>query len=1102
MKTKRNLIQICLLSVGLLGMGPVALCQPVPPTANNDNYSMVAGTTLTVGVPGVLGNDTPGTGGGTLAADLVSGPANGTLVFPGDGSFSYTPTNGFIGTDSFTYQAVNGSLTSGVATVSVTVTTEVSPPWFDRGWTYRQAVAVTNGSSTQLANYQVQVLLNGSFNFAAALTNGSDVRVIAQDGTTPIPFWIESWNTGSQEASIWLKMPVLPANGVTNVFIYYGNPAATNPAALQVMPPIGPFTRAASNPIIPAGDPNNGQQILAENMVYDNASGHYWMVFAHYTSPYGVGLMWSDTPTDPTSWNWGGIVYTSANSGGFAPCLVQYQGTNYIFFSDWSGAYFGAQHSIVYITSTDISGPYSAPTTVLSPATGTWENWRVDEPYVFQRDDGVWIMVYMGDAEAINGSQSGDPQEQVGYAYASAITGPYTKYANNPVIPFGPPGSYDVGTCADPWVYEFNHTFYIGYTVSSTASSPWQTAMVTTTDWTNFPKLGVIFPLDSSGWDSVNSFRGAVSLVNSNYILSYTGDGYEAGIATQAVYQPINTPAAVFDFYDNFPGTSLNGNNWTIQNGSSSQAVVANGQLTLTANSSSYVKIMSQQTFGMNYMVEAYAQHPQEGTLNMVPEVGFDDGTFGSTVRIVDDFPTSTTYWSREAKLSGQADNFTTMAEKSDSGWHTFHIYRQNSQVAGFQIDTNAVEAVTNANVPTSSLAAFLMSYTSGANNQFVVDWIRVRQYVSPAPVASLGTLAYLPSNEPPQAISQAVSTMANTPVAVTLSGSDPGGYAYGLTYAVLTEPSNGVLSGQAPNLTYTPATNYYGSDSFQFKVNNGQLDSAPATVTITVIPVLPVANNDTYIMATGTTLTTATPGVLGNDTAGTGGGILTAYLVSGPANGTLVFPGDGSFSYTPTNGFVGTDSFTYQAVNGSLTSSVATVTVTVEGGGWGAGETNPPWYSASWIYRQVLAVTNGVNAPLTNYQVKVVLNSLFNFAGALTNGNDVLVTAQDGTTLIPFWIESWNAVSQQATLWLKMPLLPANGVTNVFIYYGDPNANGAVLQAEPQLARSLGPRAIRSFPMGLRTADKGYWLRTWCMTMPVATIGWSLPTTRVQELA
>ena len=56
----------------------------------------------------------------------------------------------------------------------------------------------------------------------------------------------------------------------------------------------------------------------------------------------------------------------------------------------------------------------------------------------------------------------------------------------------------------------------------------------------------------------------------------------------------------------------------------------------------------------------------------------------------------------------------------------------------------------------------------------------------------------------------------------------------------------------------------------------------------------------------------------------------MTAQLVSNPSHGTLTLNANGSFTYTPTTGYTGTDSFTYRAYDGSLTSSDATVTLSV----------------------------------------------------------------------------------------------------------------------------------------------------------------------------
>jgi hypothetical protein len=80
-----------------------------------------------------------------------------------------------------------------------------------------------------------------------------------------------------------------------------------------------------------------------------------------------------------------------------------------------------------------------------------------------------------------------------------------------------------------------------------------------------------------------------------------------------------------------------------------------------------------------------------------------------------------------------------------------------------------------------------------------------------------------------------------------------------------------------------------------------------------------PVATGDAYVTMSGQTVTTtATDSVLANDD----GTQPTASLVTGPLHGVLSLAADGSFSYTPTAGFTGIDSFTYAATNGAGSSN------------------------------------------------------------------------------------------------------------------------------------------------------------------------------------
>jgi RHS repeat-associated protein len=183
--------------------------------------------------------------------------------------------------------------------------------------------------------------------------------------------------------------------------------------------------------------------------------------------------------------------------------------------------------------------------------------------------------------------------------------------------------------------------------------------------------------------------------------------------------------------------------------------------------------------------------------------------------------------------------------------------------------------------------------------------------------------LRFLALNTPPTANNQMVATNEDTAKAIVLSGTDPENGA--LTYTLLSQPAHGTLAGAAPNLTYTPELNYHGSDSFTFRVNDGQADSNVATVSIAVTAVndAPIANSQTRT----TEEDTALPIVLsGQDVDGD---TLHYRIVSGPSNGTI----SGSLpqlTYLPAHNFNGPDRITFVVNDGTVDSAAATIAITV----------------------------------------------------------------------------------------------------------------------------------------------------------------------------
>jgi hypothetical protein len=199
----------------------------------------------------------------------------------------------------------------------------------------------------------------------------------------------------------------------------------------------------------------------------------------------------------------------------------------------------------------------------------------------------------------------------------------------------------------------------------------------------------------------------------------------------------------------------------------------------------------------------------------------------------------------------------------------------------------------------------------------------------------SLASALTVQENQPPVAAGNAYSVRGygtlNVPAPGVLGNdSDPNNEP--ISAVLQTGPAHGALTlNPDGSFTYIPVPGFAGADSFSYVSSDGLLSSAAAPVNLTVIPnLMPTAAPEAYSTPFNTVLSVAAPGVLAND-GDPDADPITAVLVSGPAHGSLTLNPNGSFAFTPTTGYAGSDSFVYRVSDGAASSAPATVTLAID---------------------------------------------------------------------------------------------------------------------------------------------------------------------------
>jgi hypothetical protein len=354
-------------------------------------------------------------------------------------------------------------------------------------------------------------------------------------------------------------------------------------------------------------------------------------------------------------------------------------------------------------------------------------------------------------------------------------------------------------------------------------------------------------------------------------------------------------------------------------------------------------------------------------------------------------------------------------------------------------------------------------------------------QIMATVPSGTLGTVdVTVTTPGGPSAVSQADQFTGIAAPAVTSIDPSAGPAAGGtdvIIYGSYLDGATAVKFGRTAGTivvdtaSYLIATSPAGSGGIvDITVTTPEGTSAASTADKFTFVAAPTAQPDSYTVAQNSHLTVSAPGVLANDTAPQGYA-LTATLLTEPANGTLSWGGDGSFIYTPNSGYVGADSFTYEATDAYGNSSPTTVTLrsaslpTVTGVtpalGPLAGGTTVTITGTGFI-AGTTTVDFGPNNPATNVSVNAAGTQITatNPAGAGTV--DVTVTTSDGTSTAiaadqfaytgqnviadfgsshGFWSwqndTSWKALNANSPVWTVPGNFYGKGDTDLLVNFG-----------------------------------------------------------------
>jgi hypothetical protein len=872
-----------------LNVGPINRA----PVAVNDIYIYDAGT-ASIAAPGVLGNDSD-QDGDSVAAVLVSGPAEGSLTLRANGSFTYVPANANYNSVTFTYRITDGqvSSTATVSLINVPCGCPVTPA--NDHYMVIEDAALSVPAPGVLANdpnptggtLTATLIDQPRFGFVSLLPNGSFTLLPAANFNGQASFTYRSSDSLGNSRILTAGFTVLGVNDL---------PVAANDS----------YTVSEDNPLTIAAP-----GILLNDHDIDG-------------NPISAVLA-SQTANGTVSLNANGSFEYWPNANYNGPDSFTYRATD------------GVDISNVATVTISVT-PVTDPPVARNDNYSMFRNMTlsVASPGILTNDtdaDGQTLTAQL-EVGPNNGSLTLNANGSFTFVPAQNLRGSDSfsyRVSDGVVQSISAIVFINVGACGAP-PYASNDAYTTAEDLLLSVSAP---GILANDDdcgelLTN-PSL-ITAPPPAKGTLTLNSdgsfafapapnFHGTASF-------TYRALGYGASSNTAVVtitVTPVNDPPVAND--DSYTADSCSastlsiprlfgvlGNDTDVEGDTLTASLIngpAHGQLSFNGDGSfTYVRnapYFSVDTFTYRASDGLSSSHTATVTINATlracPPVALNDA-FAIAEDSVLSVPIAQGVLAND--FDGDGDTLNALLVSPPS----------------------AFSGVLSLN-PTGSF-----TFVPALNFHGVTSFTYLaRDPLGMASNVATVTITVTPVNDPPVAINDSYSVAAGQILRVSVPGvigNDSDVDSSTLTATVFQGIPGLSVNISNGSFTYGPAP-AGGTVSFTYRIHDGQLVSSPATVIIRIQPNdPPFANNDLYTVQEDEVLNVGRPGVLSNDFE-PDQDTITAIPVAGPSQGTLSLHGDGSFRYAPNLDFCRTDSFTYQAHDGQLRSlTTATVTIAV----------------------------------------------------------------------------------------------------------------------------------------------------------------------------